>query len=392
MEAVDNIESTFSSSSSSRLDDDADVRAEAALIRASINILDDKLDVLDEAIDACMMRADSLRPWVLCGTADAASFRSIHRFEFAEARRWQQWARPHHRRTSGPFSVIYGYCLDGLAAREQLDLEAAEVSLRHAMQLATSRGEDSDYSSLLTGALLGELLYEQGKLDEAERLLDQSYRLGAEGGTVDFMLATFATGARLKFWMGRRNDAVERLDQGERLAKALRLPRLAAHITNERIRTGIGIADMSPAKFPPGLPSRLPDGITQVTAEITEESAIRLLLGSKSRHASVQAYERAHALATSIDPQLRPRASLNARLLLAECLAATDSPGEAEHTFLPLLEQCARANLVQPILDVGPHVRALVRRLDEARNTHDLNPRTAHHLDQIMTLQGTAQP
>jgi hypothetical protein len=46
--------------------------------------------------------------------------------------------------------------------------------------------------------MLGELLYERGELDEAERLLDEGYKIGPEGGSVDFKIARYITGARIK--------------------------------------------------------------------------------------------------------------------------------------------------------------------------------------------------
>lgn len=205
-------------------DEDRNRQAEALIVRATINGFDDRLDGLDEAVAAGMARAEKLRPWVLCGIADLAAYLAIHRFEFAEARRWQAWARPYHRRASGPFIVVYGYCLDSMAAREQLDLETVESDLRHAMHLATPRGEVDSYISRLTGALLGDLLYEQGHAAEAERLLDDSYTLGAEGGIVEFMRSTYAVGALAKFRLGHVDEAAERLDEGDRLARRFRLP------------------------------------------------------------------------------------------------------------------------------------------------------------------------
>ena len=56
----------------------------------------------------------------------------------------------------------------------------------------------------LAGALLAELLYERGGTDEAERLLDESFKLGAEEGIVDMINARFVVGARLAVLRGDR--------------------------------------------------------------------------------------------------------------------------------------------------------------------------------------------
>ncbi|MCQ4121056.1 serine/threonine-protein kinase [Rhodococcus tibetensis] len=342
----------------------ADMRVEATFIRAAVNVFDDKIDGLDEAVEGCIARTETLRPWVLCGAADAASFHAIYRFDFDEARRWQKWALPFHQRSTGPFSVMYGYCMAGIAAREQLDLPAAEASFRHAMALVSEAEEGLGYGTRLTAALVGDLLYEQGHLADADQLLDRSHTLGAEGGTVDFMLATYGTGARLKYLLGHEDAAKSRLDEGARLAGQLRLPRLAARIANERVRAGIGHAASGTPILE--LDSRqLPDrnnGIAVITFELEEDSAIRAALATHDQDLA-PVYERAHALVASIDRRVRPRAFLNAALLQVEVLAAMGQEEAALTKLLPLAEQCARLGLVRPVLDAGPAVNRLARRL-----------------------------
>lgn len=361
---------------------DEDARAESALVRATVAVFDDRLDGIDEALEACLVRAENLRPWVLCGLADVGSCRDIQRFDYSEARGWQRWARPHHNRTDGPFAVSYGYCLDAVSAREQLDFDAAETSLRHAMNLAQASDEDRSYLSRLSGALLGELLYERGDVEQAERLLDDSYHLDAEGGIVEIMLATHVVGARAKHALGQDDQAAERLDTGERLAHALHLPRMAAHITAERLRSGIGAWALSADSFPAEMPHDLPDGIVQVTAEKIEEAAIRALLAVGTDDTRNAACRRARALTEFIDAKTRPRAALNARLLLTECLAASGSTVEAEDLLLPILDRCARLGLVQPVLDAGPAVRQLIRRLGTT-GRGDVDPAVVPFLDRL---------
>ncbi|QZS52722.1 serine/threonine-protein kinase [Rhodococcus opacus] len=347
--------------------DAADLRVQVAFIRATINVFDDKIDGLDKAVEGCVARASTLRPWVLCGAADAASFHAIYRFDFDEARRWQKWALPYHQQSTGPFSVIYGYCMAGIAAREQLDLPAAEESLRHAMDLAAETDDGLGYGAQLTAALLGDLLYDQGHLTDADRLLDRSHTLGAEGGTVDFMLATYGTGARLKHALGQKDEAEARLDEGARLAQRLRLPRLAARIANERIREGIGSV-MSNPDIDRARQHRndQANGIVTITAELEEDSAIRVTLIAQTDVQDLTTVcERAHALVESIDRRTRPRAYLNAALLQVETLAVAEGDDAALKALLPLAEQCARLGLVRPMLDAGPSVALLARNLRE---------------------------
>ncbi|WP_210755084.1 serine/threonine-protein kinase [Gordonia paraffinivorans] len=373
-------------------DDDAeDIRAETALIRAAMTVLDDHLDGVDEALEACLVRAERLRPWLLGGIAAIASFREVQRFQYDEARQWLSWARPHHRRTRGPFSVIYGYILAGVAAREELDFDTAEASFRHAMSLARDSDEDRSYGSRLSGALLGELLYERGEVSDAVELLDDTYHLGAEGGIVEIIIATYVVGARAKHALGHDDQARHRLDEGERLAQSLHLPRLAAHITAERLRSGVGVEGLSAESFPPAMPDDLPDGIARVTAEKIEEAAIRALLASGTADSRGEACRRARMLCEGIGPTGRARAALNGRLLLAECLAASGSAEQAGNLLVPALRECARVGLVRPVLDAGPAVRELVYRFGTTMRG-DVDPTILPFLDRLrVTADGDRQ-
>ncbi|RKM64917.1 protein kinase [Rhodococcus opacus] len=341
----------------------SDRAVEAALIRATNAAFDDELEGVDAAVALGASRTDSLRPWVLCGTADLGSTSAIHRFDFPAARQWQEWARPYHQRSAGPFSVIYGYCLAGIAAREQLDLDAAERSYRHALALATDADGMLSYSGRLTGALLGELRYEQGHLTEAEKYLDRSYTLGAEGGIVDFMAATYGTGARVKAALGHRDVAAQRLDEGADLASRLNLARLAARIDNERVRCGIEVPSMSPTESGTGggldFPTEV-NGIVQVTAEMREDSAIRSALRAGTSAANGDAVRRALMLAESIDGSARPRARLNADLLVCECLAVAGQIEDGVRQLVPVLDRCLAVGLNQWIRDAEPAISVLI--------------------------------
>mgnify|MGYP003694174473 CR=1 FL=1 len=54
------------------------------------------------------------------------------------------------------------------------------------------------HAARLAGALLGELLYEAGELDDAARMLEMSYGLGPDGGGVDYLAARYVGSAKVK--------------------------------------------------------------------------------------------------------------------------------------------------------------------------------------------------
>ena len=348
---------------------------EASLIRGVVELFADRSDTLSERISDCLERPETVRPFVVSGAANVASFEAIYRFDFAAARRWQEWATPYNQQTSGPFSVLYGYCFAGIAAHEQLDITAAERYFRMALRLAKQSGGGQSYATRVAGAILGDLLYEQGHVPDAEELLDASHTLRSEGGIVDFMLATYGTGSRIKALRGDLGAAYRLLDEGAEIADMLTLPRLSARIRNERIRLALAIPavlDEHPrwAQTVPrdsAAPASRTSGIDLITWELHEDSDIRLLLHTASptdRESSEAACRRSQALVERISRQARPKALLRARLLHTTCLFAAGRTSEAKEFVVPALALCADRELPRVVLDAGSAVAEVVDSLE----------------------------
>jgi serine/threonine-protein kinase PknK len=305
----------------------ADLAAEANVLRGVAQIFADQTDGVDALVAEAMSRPDTLHPRVAGVAGNVAAFVAICRFEFDDAHRLLQWAEP-YQEMMGPFAGIYARCYGGIAARHQLDFPSAVARFREAYELGAQVGTHS-HAARLAGALLGQALYETGESTEAVRLLDESYRLGPEGGGVDYLAARYVFGARVRAAQGDRASAVDRLAAGMRTADQLRLPRLAAAINNERIRRGINISPAVAERLrgPREIPRS--DGIAIMTAELDEDSGIRLLLASDSDEERERGYQRATELLAGTDVDRRPLAVLNARLLLIDALTVTGRTDEA---------------------------------------------------------------
>ena len=231
------VDSTVEESGLSK-DQIADVRAEAKVVRGLMALRADHLEGIDDHVAPCLARADSVRPFVVAKAANLATFAAAYRCDLDEVNRLQAWASIYFERSRDSFNPIHGLCFTGLATRLLLDLPATEECFREALKLAKQSGGSHSYTARLASSLLGELLYDRGVLDEAERLLDEGYKLGPEGGPVDFKIARYVTGARVKALQGDRDTAIHRLNEGAQIAQTLSLRRLAALAENERIRLG----------------------------------------------------------------------------------------------------------------------------------------------------------
>jgi serine/threonine-protein kinase/serine/threonine-protein kinase PknK len=335
-----------------------DVRCELDLLRVAMAVNADHIDTFTEtAAQACVARTDTLAPFVLCRAAYTLSYVSLRKFDFDGALRWHRWGHKYRRSIAGPMTVGYGYLLAALAANEQLDVAGAEAHLRHAIRIALLPSGRPTYIAELAGSLLGELLYERGQLDEAEVLVDTAYALGAEGGIVDLMLATYRAGAFLKSARGDTSGAEVRLSEGIGHARALGLPRLEAGLTLTRIR----VAALSGSEIDTALVRRvMAHGVQDIdesgdlTAEFREDAQIRLLLLNGDPAASASACERARVRLDHTDELLRPRAHLQTRIQYARCLVAAGQDERARWVLAPALKTCAALGLSRLLLDEGP--------------------------------------
>jgi ATP/maltotriose-dependent transcriptional regulator MalT len=298
-----------------------------------------------------LSRPDTFHPRVPGVAGNLAAFATIYRFDFDAVHRLLAWAAP-YQEMLGPFASVYARCFGGIAARYQLDIPAALRNFREGYEMGATVGSHS-HAARLAGALLGELLYETGELTEAMRLLDESHQLGSEGGGVDYMIAGYVIGARIKAVQGDRGAAVDRLADGMKAAEQLQLPRLAAAVTNERIRLGIEIAPEVAARLRATRMAAQRNGIATITAEFDENSGIRLLSASDSANDREQACQRAADLLAGIDEKRRPLAALSAQLLLAETLLATGRTADADAVLPRVRARCEDVGLSRLLVDAG---------------------------------------
>ena len=329
----------------------ANLRVEADVLHGVADIFADRVGAIDHLVAEALSRPDTFHPRVPGVAGNVAAFAAIYRFDFDAVHRLQAWAAP-YQEMMGPFASVNAHCFGGIAARYQLDIPAALRQFREAYEMGATMGPHS-HAARLAGALLGELLYQTGDLAEAMRLLDESYQLGSEGTGVDYMIAGYVTGARIKATRGDRSAAVDRLADGMKTAEQLRLPRLAAAITNERIRLGIEIEPTVSARLRTGRTIPHDDGIAVITAELDENSGIRLLSASDSATDREQACRRAADLLTGIDDARRPWAALSAQLLLAETLMATGRSDDAKVALPRVVARCEEAGLSRLLVDAG---------------------------------------
>jgi serine/threonine-protein kinase PknK len=332
-------------------------------LRGVIAIFDDEVADVHTLVRPALQQAEDLPHWLISAAAGSDIYASIHNFDLASALRRQRWAEQYLDERRGPFGVMFAHCFAGIAAHELLEIPTAELHFETAISVAETIGGKQSVPARLAGALLGALRYEQGRLDEAERLFEASAALGAEFALVDFMIATYATGGRLKALRREFEAAATRFDVGLNAAERFRLPRLAARIRNEQVRLGM------PAHVATNGETAFGElaGTALATAESDEASLIRRELQLGGDVSYLRVVERARSLIAGIAAHHRPRAHLGAGLLLVSALDAAGLHDEACANLLPLLQTGSDCGLSRVFVDEGPLlVRAVSRLQSEA--------------------------
>jgi serine/threonine-protein kinase PknK len=342
-----------------------EMHSEADVVQACIDVYGDRIDRAETLVKKSLARHRIYRPWVVAVAANIQTFCDIYSMRYRAALERQRWARPFHDRTIGPFSGVYGRCFAGVAAFAQLDLDAAEEHLHGAVVLARESAGRRSHAAQLAGALLGELHYERGELDEAERLLEESRELGAESGVVDFMVASYAVLARIKTHRGAEAQAAELLAEGAKVAERLDLTRLSAAVVAERIRGLLAARRVREARraaqdLPDG--GACPGGIGVVIDQIRTGS-LAAVLSAEGDH------DGAAALLAELIGDLRVRGQVRAAVTATVALVAVQERAArritAERTLAGALALVVPAGLRQTVVDGGPEVTAVAHRLVE---------------------------
>jgi serine/threonine-protein kinase PknK len=352
---------------SSGLGDDeiADIRADGGVVRGVADLRSDRLAGIDEHIAPCLARRDHLRPFTVGVAANVATFAAAYNYNLDEVNRIQAWAAPYAERKRDTFNTVHGLCYTGLAHQLMLDITTAEACFRKALKIAKRSSGSHSYTARLASSALGELLYERGDLDEADRLLDEGYKLGPEGGSVDFKIARYVIAARIKALQGDRHAAGQRLEEAIRVARALSLNRLRAMAEHEQTRLGLPPPPASDAGPPTSYESRRQpvDAIDEITVQFEEASAIRLLMAADDPEKHKLACRWAEEWVDRTTSPNRPQALLRARRLLGASLSAAGRVDEAKTTIATVAAQCAQLGLLRYLVDGGPYVAATLSEL-----------------------------
>ncbi|WP_064439330.1 serine/threonine-protein kinase [Hoyosella altamirensis] len=358
------LQSTVAASSLKAAEREA-ILVEADVARSVIRCITDHFDKVDDLVQGCLANPGAFSPWLVASAANAATYAARARLDFGEARRIQEWAQPYHARTRGGHSVIFGSAALGIAEFDALQVDAAEESFRRSVESVKKVSGMNRHAARLPAALLGNLLYERDRMDEAEFFITESQLVSTRSGMVDFRIARFSSGARIMASYGDMPAAEEFITDGVESADTDSLPRLRAALEFDAASLGLTM----PKGFERASYQERPRPVTVRNAALLQfrESTAILLL---SREDAAAPRELACTWAqewVGIAADLHhPRGELLARRLLAICLWAAGKHVEAIRVAMLMLAQCEQLDLPRFVLDAGADIEALLIAVEQA--------------------------
>ncbi len=342
----------------------AALRLEAKVAQVCVRVSADRDQRLAELIAESGTRVDTLPPFVVSVAANVATKDATNRFDFDEAHRWQEWAIPYHQQNTGSYAVMYGYAFDGIAYFEQLHLDRAEECFRAALRVSIKTGSATkSQAARMASAVLADILYERGQVDESSRLLEESFKLGAEEGAVEMIKARFVIGARVAVIRGDRSAAAALLDDAADIADRRDSAWLRAFVEAEQVVQGLPARRPVRPRVEYATRTFPTIGVPAIVAQMEAGIAVRLMLAQADAEKDAStaadrdiACRWAQEWVDQLADTGRERSKLRAERLLTACLAAAGRTDEAERHAAHLVVRCAEVGMIRYPMDGGERV------------------------------------
>ena len=360
--------------SDERSSENATLAAECMAIRAcAIALGDDSRSALSVA-ETCLSQSND--PWV----ANVAS--NVVRFGYLKSGNLSNFYAapwiPYSSNEDGRylFASVYRRCLQGVTEFQQLHIATAERHYIDAVTLAEQHVGPHSVAAALPSCLLAQIRYEQGRMDEAERLLPGRLPIVSSAAMLECVLSAYIVLVRLAGSRMNLSRAYALLEHAENLGRTRRWGRLIAAALLERVRlfclegriaeslASLDHFDHLAAEYPAPTPCAWSD-IHRYSA--LSRAYIDLARGQPERAVSIlKTLHREAMEANSFYFGLRVLTDL-----AVANLRAGENAGAAT-AIREVLKAGLRNGLYQTVLDQGPEIGMLLSKArDDARRTGD---------------------
>jgi LuxR family maltose regulon positive regulatory protein len=287
------------------------------------------------------------------------------------------------------FSSVYRLCLLGHVEMQQLHFSHAQRRFDEAMDLAEHHAGRHSIAAALCAPMIAQLLYEQGRLDEAEALLVELMPIIDLAVLLDSVLICYRILIRIAVARANFSHAYALLDAGQALGQARRWDRLIAAALAERTRlsltedrfaeAGACVTQLRQLATPKG------ESFGPVSPEIENYRDLAAACLAIRRHQPQEAVEILRGALARLEHLHGTYLALRLRTLLSLAWLNAGEPDRALEIFVEVAAVAAPAGVYQSMIDHGPQIGPLLMLAhDSARVSVGKAPEIAAWLDRLL--------
>jgi LuxR family maltose regulon positive regulatory protein len=277
------------------------------------------------------------------------------------------------------FSSVYRFCLLGLVELDQMRLDLAERHAHDALRLATQHAGPQSSAAAVCAPLLAELLYEQGRHDEAENCIIDRMPMIDVVVLLECVLRSYLVLARIAVARSNLEHAYALLAQGESLGYNRKWDRLVTGVLLERTRLHLTEGRLAEASACVVRMERLaevnPAPLRCARSEVQRDRDVGRaeLAGARNRWPEAAAILEPLLRDAHTSRNRRWVVQVGARLAIAR-MASNDTDG-ALLALRGVLDVAAPAGAYRSVLDAGAEIGHLLERFRaSSRCTKALEP------------------
>jgi LuxR family maltose regulon positive regulatory protein len=144
-------------------------------------------------------------------------------------------------------TAVFDCALDAMTELRKLHLNSARALADHALDMAQDITDVSPSIDLLPASIAAQVLFEQGRLEEAHALVAPRLPLVLQGGMIEGVLRCYSVLARIAASRGQPGHALALLTDAHSLAAKRRWPRLHAASLAQQVEIHLVMGSLSEA-------------------------------------------------------------------------------------------------------------------------------------------------
>jgi LuxR family maltose regulon positive regulatory protein len=292
-------------------------------------------------------------------------------------------------------ATVYRLCLQGLVEYQQLRTSSAARYFNEALRVAEDHAGPNSVAAAMPASFMAQLLYDQGRLNEAETIVIDRLAVIEAAGMLECVLSAYLVLIRVAEHRGNNERAYTLLDQAEALGNVRQWGRLSAAAAFEKIRlnlrerrdvqANVGVAQLNQLASAYHAPTRC------AWSEIHDYAALaqaEWLSAQKSHPESIAILRR---MVLDAKARQQPDAILRLTIRLAVELCHHHDTSTALALLGETMPAAASAGMVQPFHDAGGEIISILPRLQDNMRRQCAPNDILHFMATLLGHQYTAQ-